>query len=218
MHITPLLIGIAATLASSVSARVITIGLTMDLVPVIAPTFGLSSSFMVPTFTLAEGDTLVLNIDFLGRQAFSAAGIDAVSVGFLRNGVANTPSRMSGSIRFVGASGKLNPLLSPIEYTNPDYGSGLQVVGATAFGSDTSFARFGGVSMRFVLRDYADPDTIARTYTFGSLLVRGTGAFVDRLPGASAVPEPANWAMLIAGFGIVGMTARRRQARQALSI
>ena len=217
MHITRLLIGIAAILASPVSSRVITINLTMDLIPVIAPRYGLSSSFMVPEFTLAEGDTLVLNIDFLGNQAFSAAAIDAVSVSFLRNGAANTASRMRGSIRFVDASGTLNPLLSPILYTDPEYGSGLQVVGAAAFGSDTSFARFGGVSTRFVLEDYADPGTIARTYTFGSLLVRGTGAFVDTLPGASAVPEPASWAMLIAGFGIIGMTARRRQPRHVFA-
>ena len=214
MHITRLLIGIAAILASPVSSRVITINLTMDLIPVIAPRYGLSSSFMVPEFTLAEGDTLVLNIDFLGNQAFSAAAIDAVSVSFLRNGAANTASRMRGSIRFVDASGTLNPLLSPILYTNPDYASGLQVVGAEALGSDTGFARFGGVSTRFVLEDYADSGTTARSYSFGSLLVRGTGAFVDTLPSAGAVPEPGSWAMLITGFGIVGMTSRRRQPRR----
>ena len=30
--------------------------------------------------------------------------------------------------------------------------------------------------------------------------------------GAGAVPEPASWAMLIAGFGLVGAAARRRRA------
>ena len=217
MHITRLLIGIAAILASPVSSRVTTINLTMDLTPVIAPRFGLSSTFVVPEFTLAEGDTMVLNIDFLGRQAFSAASIDAITVGFLRNGTANTASRMLGSIRFINASGPMNPLLSPINYTDPDFGSGLTLVGAAAFGSDTGFARFGGVSARFVLVDYADPATTSRSYSFGSLLVRGTGAFVDNLPGASAVPEPASWAMLIAGFGIIGMTARRRQTRHVVA-
>jgi hypothetical protein len=29
--------------------------------------------------------------------------------------------------------------------------------------------------------------------------------------GGTAVPEPASWAMLIAGFGLVGATARRRR-------
>ena len=33
----------------------------------------------------------------------------------------------------------------------------------------------------------------------------------DFIAGAMAVPEPSSWAMLIAGFGLVGVTARRRQ-------
>jgi hypothetical protein len=36
--------------------------------------------------------------------------------------------------------------------------------------------------------------------------------FVDPAAGPGAVPEPAIWAMLIAGFGLVGATARRRRA------
>lgn len=35
---------------------------------------------------------------------------------------------------------------------------------------------------------------------------------VDVTPFAAAVPEPATWAMLIAGFGAVGLTTRRRRA------
>ncbi len=31
--------------------------------------------------------------------------------------------------------------------------------------------------------------------------------------GSGAVPEPASWAMMIAGFGLVGAAARRRQSR-----
>jgi hypothetical protein len=39
---------------------------------------------------------------------------------------------------------------------------------------------------------------------------RITGTVID-IPGtAGSVPEPASWAMLIAGFGLVGATARRR--------
>jgi hypothetical protein len=30
-------------------------------------------------------------------------------------------------------------------------------------------------------------------------------------PGGGAVPEPATWAMLLAGFGLVGVSARRRR-------
>lgn len=36
--------------------------------------------------------------------------------------------------------------------------------------------------------------------------------------GAGAVPEPATWAMLIAGFGMVGVAARRRKVTTARAI
>lgn len=35
---------------------------------------------------------------------------------------------------------------------------------------------------------------------------------IGRLVGMAVVPEPASWALLIAGFGAVGMAARRRRA------
>ncbi len=38
-----------------------------------------------------------------------------------------------------------------------------------------------------------------------------TGVFVDGTP-VGAIPEPASWAMLIAGFGLVGAAARRRRS------
>ena len=32
------------------------------------------------------------------------------------------------------------------------------------------------------------------------------------IPGGAAVPEPATWAMMILGFGLIGVTARRRRS------
>jgi hypothetical protein len=40
------------------------------------------------------------------------------------------------------------------------------------------------------------------------------GAYIELVKGG-AVPEPATWAMMIAGFGMVGYMARRRTARVA---
>ena len=31
------------------------------------------------------------------------------------------------------------------------------------------------------------------------------------LPGAGSVPEPASWALMIGGFGLVGAAARRQR-------
>ncbi len=47
----------------------------------------------------------------------------------------------------------------------------------------------------------------------GGLTFRSTGvAFEFDDIAASAVPEPATWALLISGFGMVGMAARRRRS------
>jgi len=41
----------------------------------------------------------------------------------------------------------------------------------------------------------------------------GNDFALDNLSFASAVPEPSTWAMLFLGFGVIGLTMRRRQAR-----
>jgi len=38
-----------------------------------------------------------------------------------------------------------------------------------------------------------------------------TGAFLVNVSGPGGVPEPATWAMMIAGFGLAGATLRRRR-------
>lgn len=42
------------------------------------------------------------------------------------------------------------------------------------------------------------------------------GGYVDNIT-LTAVPEPASWAMLIAGFGLIGMALRRRTVRTAVT-
>ena len=57
------------------------------------------------------------------------------------------------------------------------------------------------------------------TYNFGSDRITqvifsssGNSFELDNIAVASVVPEPATWAMLITGFGVVGGVARRRRA------
>ena len=40
---------------------------------------------------------------------------------------------------------------------------------------------------------------------------------VRAIDSGSAVPEPATWAMMIAGFGLVGAAMRRRNGKMAVS-
>jgi hypothetical protein len=46
------------------------------------------------------------------------------------------------------------------------------------------------------------------TYDFGAA---GSGSFNFEV--AAGVPEPATWAMMIGGFGLIGAAARRRKTR-----
>jgi hypothetical protein len=57
---------------------------------------------------------------------------------------------------------------------------------------------------------------VARSFKQGGEVHLGTFGF-DDLPGGGTgvVPEPASWAMLITGFGLVGAAARRRRAAAA---
>ena len=51
-------------------------------------------------------------------------------------------------------------------------------------------------------------------HTVGHFLTKGTGTSVPISPGSfptGAVPEPATWAMMLAGFGLVGLGVRRRR-------
>ncbi len=74
--------------------------------------------------------------------------------------------------------------------------------------ADLSFAHSGIYSLNFSL---AAPGTV-KFYLYDS-------ARADNRGGVSlsvaAVPEPATWAMLIAGFGLVGATLRRRRLQAA---
>lgn len=49
-------------------------------------------------------------------------------------------------------------------------------------------------------------------YNYSQSNVLYAGITEDQLPPVGGIPEPASWAMLIAGFGLIGTVARRRRA------
>jgi len=60
-------------------------------------------------------------------------------------------------------------------------------------------------------------DQVQVTGKFGYYVYFDNVAFGDAASTTPAVPEPATWAMLIAGFGLVGSAARRRRNTLALA-
>lgn len=74
----------------------------------------------------------------------------------------------------------------------------LAIIRSTLSFSDTLLAGSNTIELRVVRPYTANNDTPFQYFTSVSLL-------------GAAVPEPANWAMMILGFGLVGATLRRRR-------
>jgi len=80
--------------------------------------------------------------------------------------------------------------------------------GGTAFTFATAVDRFelGGIPDSAAV-DFAHPTSFVTGLTFA-----GAGTFNGFQNALGAVPEPASWWLVIAGFGLVGTVARRRGA------
>ncbi len=68
-----------------------------------------------------------------------------------------------------------------------------------------SLAHAAGYSFQFTLADAAD----VRFFIYDTPVTDNRGGVSLSV---AAVPEPAAWALMIAGFGLVGLSARRRRA------
>jgi hypothetical protein len=81
----------------------------------------------------------------------------------------------------------------------------------TGFSADTGFV--GGLnSLAFTVRNFRQASGNPT-----GLRVEFLSSTVEPLGTGNAVPEPASWAMLIAGFGLVGASARGRRSALQLA-
>jgi hypothetical protein len=72
----------------------------------------------------------------------------------------------------------------------------------------------GGPQIGPVTMDFSNTSTIGIQAPTGGSFTSSSGEFLGfaQTPGTGVVPEPESWAMLIAGFGLVGAAMRRRRA------
>ncbi len=151
-----------------------------------------SYSYYQLALDLRDATSAALSLDFTGRTEFRYDGF---------NLVASTSDVFS-------PAGLVTPTLAGF-YT-PVYGEAVDRIGAMAFSGSHQgpltfdLSAFSGqlVNLRF---------QFASDYAAG-----GAGIQLDNLKVtgtlASAVPEPATWAMMITGFGLAGAALRRRRA------
>jgi len=170
-------------------------------------------------FTMDVGDTVDLTFTF---DPVTLVG-DSFIWGLSFTNDFGASMNVSGTVEFLGASGDLRTGPIPVSQNNSaahigiylfsaDYRTGS---GAIAFAGIRQILKIdsgesineNGELVPFVPRIFLD----ARVWTDG---VRGSGGGGGGgTPGV--IPEPATWAMMIAGFGLVGGVMRRR--REALA-
>jgi hypothetical protein len=100
---------------------------------------------------------------------------------------------------YSGSFDRSAPLLNALIYNDDDGGDGNSLIN---YSLDTGTSYFAVVT-GFFESDFGP-------YT---LTIRGPGSAVV----TEAVPEPATWAMMLLGFGAVGLAFRRGRTRQIVS-
>jgi len=101
-------------------------------------------------------------------------------------------------------------------------GRSVGTVSVNSFNQGLRYVRpagFGADNMQYIVESYEFVATTARarvSFVGGSSL---TNLVVDSvyLAPLAAVPEPATWALLIAGFGMIGFSVRRRRPMASVS-
>ncbi len=143
----------------------------------------------------ADGNTLIL--EDIGAFAHITAIAYSVTV------EATEPSWLSDQQAWFGDSDFYWARYTPAEHTE---GDGKQrfdgIADLIAMGMDFSLNEDG--LLRLELLDTYNAE--ATPHGFWS----GTFTITSADPASGAVPEPATWAMMIAGFGVVGAHLRRR--------
>lgn len=85
---------------------------------------------------------------------------------------------------------------------------------------------FGTLSFGNLVYNLSDPDSEALFIELQNQLGQGQGGYqlygedlpIDPKPPIGVIPEPATWAMMLAGFGLVGGAIRRKRAEAVPAI
>lgn len=140
-------------------------------------------------------------------------------INFLAGRLVTVSFDVSGNQR----DGKFDDFVASTIFTPTNGGWAGLVSGPAAFSegamldmlNGTPFMESIGGDRGFVTYSYQFIANVSGSFQlgFGTLSGDNIGPIVDNvLVTQAGVPEPATWAMLIAGFGIVGATMRRRRA------
>ncbi len=171
-------------------------------------------------------DTLNFSIAGADPATVTQIGVTFAIDGNLTNSInAFSVAGVQGDLRFGDASATVSYQLASV--LSQSLTSGGWLSGSWAEGSNPGQSIFTGVygligsnpvvGIRSALAasassvatsDYANTSTFRFMLPTNVSFTSNSGAFLSAPSGA--VPEPAAWAMMIAGFGMIGVTMRRR--------
>ncbi|MDO6413875.1 PEPxxWA-CTERM sorting domain-containing protein [Sphingomonas sp. BIUV-7] len=143
-----------------------------------------------------------LYLAFAPYNAFTTAEIGAMSR-YLARG---------GTILITGENGSLSTLNNYVNDALAALGSGMRLSNTVSEG--------GYRTADIVTANAITAGTAGLEYAGPSKVTGGTGLYASRVDGgvimafedSAAVPEPATWGMMVAGFGLIGHGLRRRRA------
>lgn len=183
---------------------------------------GTSLNFALPDpFALQTGDTLDVTVTFAGG-ALSLTDEDGIFPAFFHDYATGMNLSAQGQVQFLNPTGALRTGPIAISQNNAAAHIGFFIdpalyrTGAGAIGF-TGIRQLITINTTTLFSEGSDdprgPDDL---FTYRSGVVWVFGQTPGGGGGVPVIPEPATWAMMIAGFGLVGgMMRRRPEARTA---
>ncbi|KQS04035.1 hypothetical protein ASG11_07050 [Sphingomonas sp. Leaf357] len=187
--------------------------------------YALAATALAAVMPVAQANAATLVVNVAGGQGFAAFGGAGNTVRTYNVGAGSTITGVSYSVNITARGTSwlseatlafTNSLLSNGVFLSP--GVGVDNAGTASYSGSADLVALGlsfAVGADGLLRlEYFDsfvdgelPDSIWNN---------GTVTFTYS-PAASAVPEPATWAMMIGGFGMVGGALRSRRRKTTVS-
>jgi hypothetical protein len=188
-----------AASSSSAYAAVVTVNHVYNPANIIQSS--LVGELLASPITLGVGDTLDLTLTFTGGATVFANGEDGLWGLVLISDGPSGSLETTGSLEFLGASANVVSGPIALSQTNSFVHLGSYYT-STLYRLDSNQISFTG--LRQIITINSDDIGVAREYRTVAL------TYFSGQVGGEVVPEPATWAMMIGGFGMLGAAARRR--------
>lgn len=183
--------------------------------------YAIAATAFTVALPIAQANAATLVVDVAGIQSFAEIGDPDNVVQLFNIGAGSTVTGISYNVNitafpsswlseiglFFGSSSQSNGLFfTPgISDENPGTGTYADSADLTNLGLDFAVGADGLLRLEY----FEDFDDFS---SFDGVWNSGTITFTYEPTVTAAVPEPATWAMMLIGFGVVGTGLRRRNA------